>query len=76
MWTVLGLDWKLESRQIATRVLENAGNGGIICLHDGRLMQRHPNITSTIEAVRRIVPGLLERGYAFETVSQILCPTN
>ena len=74
MWTVLGLDWKRDANQVATRVLERVDNGGIICLHDGRGMQHHPGISSTIEAVRRIVPQLLDRGYAFETVTQILCP--
>ena len=74
MWTVIGLDWKREANQIATRVLERVGNGGIICLHDGRGMQHHPGISSTMEAVRRIIPQLLDRGYAFETVTQILCP--
>ncbi len=74
MWTVIGLDWKRDANQVATRVLERAGNGGIVCLHDGRGMQRHPGISSTIEAVRRVIPELLERGYAFETVTEILHP--
>jgi hypothetical protein len=47
-----------------------------MCLHDGRELQRAPDIRATLEAVARIVPILKERGFRFETVSQILCPTN
>ena len=35
MWTTIGLDWKLPAVAIALRVLRNACDGGIICLHDG-----------------------------------------
>ena len=52
-----------------------AQDGAIVCLHDGRGMLKDPDISSTIEAVRRIVPALLEKGYRFETVSQLLWPT-
>ena len=56
------------------RVLSRARDGGIICLHDGRGTLKDPDVRPTIEAVRRIVPALLEKGYHFETVSQLLCP--
>ena len=75
MWTVIGNDWKLPAPAIAARVLSNTGDGAIICLHDGRAIQENPDISRTVEAVRRIVPALLERGYHFETVSQLLCRT-
>jgi peptidoglycan/xylan/chitin deacetylase (PgdA/CDA1 family) len=75
MWSVLGRDWKLPARAIADRVLSLAQDGAIVCLHDGRGMLKDPDISSTIEAVRRIVPELLEKGYRFETVSQLLWPT-
>jgi peptidoglycan/xylan/chitin deacetylase (PgdA/CDA1 family) len=76
MWSVLGRDWKLPARAIADRVVSGARDGAIVCLHDGRGMLKDPDINSTIEAVRRIVPALLEKGYRLETVSQLLCPTN
>jgi peptidoglycan/xylan/chitin deacetylase (PgdA/CDA1 family) len=76
MWTVVGLDWKLTADRIARRVLAGAGNGGIICLHDGRGVQANPDVDATLEAVGRLIPALQSRGFAFETVSQILCPTN
>jgi peptidoglycan/xylan/chitin deacetylase (PgdA/CDA1 family) len=74
MWTVIGLDWKLSPDAIAERVLRRASNGAIICLHDGRGCSATPDIRATLEAVKRILPALLERGVKFETVSQILCP--
>ncbi len=74
MWTVIGLDWKLPAEAICSRVLRGVSNGSIICLHDGRGCTERPDIRNTLEAVKRLVPVLLERGYHFETVSQILCP--
>lgn len=74
MWTVIGRDWKLPAEQIAQRVIRRVGKGDIICLHDGRGTLKDPDISSTVEAVRRIVPALLEKGYHFETVTQLICP--
>jgi peptidoglycan/xylan/chitin deacetylase (PgdA/CDA1 family) len=75
MWTVIGRDWVLDSSEVARLVIGRASNGGIICLHDGRELASDPDITTTIEAARRVVPALLDRGYEFRTVSDILCPT-
>lgn len=75
MWTVIGRDWKLPAEAISQRIIAGARDGAILCLHDGRGTLKHPDVRPTVEAVRRIVPALLERGYHFETVSQILCPT-
>jgi peptidoglycan/xylan/chitin deacetylase (PgdA/CDA1 family) len=75
MWTVMGRDWRLPAVEVADRVLAAAGTGGIVCLHDGRECNPKPDIRETLEALKRICPALLERGYHFETVSQILCPT-
>jgi peptidoglycan/xylan/chitin deacetylase (PgdA/CDA1 family) len=72
MWTVIGRDWKLPAPAIAQRVLTRVRDGGIICLHDGRGILKDPDVRSTVEAVRRIVPSLLARGYHFKTVSQLL----
>jgi peptidoglycan/xylan/chitin deacetylase (PgdA/CDA1 family) len=74
MWTVIGLDWKLSVPAICDRLLRAARNGAIVCLHDGRGCNRQPDVKHSLEAVKRILPALLERGYQFETVSQILCP--
>jgi len=75
MWSVLGLDWKLPATAIADRVLSRVHDGGIICLHDGRGTSGNPDVNPTLAAVRRIVPALLEAGYHFETVSQLLWTT-
>jgi peptidoglycan/xylan/chitin deacetylase (PgdA/CDA1 family) len=75
MWTVIGRDWKLPAEAVANRVVSGARDGAIVCLHDGRGILKNPDISATIEAVRRIVPELLEKGYRLETVSQLLCPT-
>ena len=76
MWTVIGRDWKLDAPAIVRRVLPKAGNGAIICLHDGRELEARPAVECTIEAVRRLIPMLKAEGYRFETVSQLICPTN
>jgi len=75
MWSVIGLDWKLPAAAIADRVLSRVRDGGIVCLHDGRGTRETPDVAPALEAVRRIVPALIEAGYHFETVSQLLWPT-
>lgn len=72
MWSLIGLDWKLPAQQIAARVLSDTINGSIICLHDGRELSPRPDIGATIEAVRIVIPELLDRGFRFETVSGLL----
>lgn len=75
MWSVIGCDWKLPATEIAHRVVSRTEDGGIICLHDGRATRKNPDISATIEAIRRIVPSLLAKGYDFVTVSELLWPT-
>lgn len=72
MWSVIGRDWLLSAPAIASRVISRVADGAIVCLHDGRGTLKDPDAGSTIEAVRRIVPSLLENGYHFETVSRLL----
>lgn len=76
MWTAIGLDWKLPGGAVVERLLRHAAQGAILCLHDGRLTQPQPDIRETVEALRRLLPELRARGFHFETVSQILCPTS
>jgi peptidoglycan/xylan/chitin deacetylase (PgdA/CDA1 family) len=75
MWTSIGVDWKLSSDRIVARLLRGAGNGAVFCLHDGRLLDQRPNIHATLDAVRRVVPALIDQGFHFEKISDILCPT-
>jgi peptidoglycan/xylan/chitin deacetylase (PgdA/CDA1 family) len=76
MWTVIGYDWKRNADGVVGHVSRRLSNGAIICLHDGRELRARPDIGVTVDAVRRLVPMLLDRGYRFETVSRLLCPTN
>jgi peptidoglycan/xylan/chitin deacetylase (PgdA/CDA1 family) len=76
MWSAIGYDWKRNSDAVCRHLAGRALNGAILCLHDGRELRTRPDIRVTVEAVRRLVPALLERGYEFQTVSRLLCPTN
>jgi peptidoglycan/xylan/chitin deacetylase (PgdA/CDA1 family) len=76
MWTVIAQDWKLKSSGITSRLIDNSSNGGILCLHDGRELKVKPDIAETLCALRETIPALQDRGYQFETVSQLLCLTN
>jgi peptidoglycan/xylan/chitin deacetylase (PgdA/CDA1 family) len=76
MWSAIAQDWKLNSGQVYQRLAKRVSNGAILCLHDGRELHAKPDIRATVEAVRRLVPALLEQGYEFETVTRLLCPTN
>jgi len=76
MWTVIGRDWRWPGARVASLLRSRAVNGAIFCLHDGRAVDRAPDIRATLEAVQQVVPVLKERGFRFETVSQILCPRN
>jgi peptidoglycan/xylan/chitin deacetylase (PgdA/CDA1 family) len=74
MWTVIGYDWKLKSDAVVRRVASGASNGAIVCLHDGRELRPKPDIGVTVDAVRRLVPMLLDQGFGFETVGRLICP--
>ena len=71
MWTTIGRDWKLPAPQISKLLLNKAENGAIFCLHDGRVLQPAPDIQATLQAVEAIIPVLKDRGFTFETVSQL-----
>ena len=76
MWSAIGYDWSLRADGVVKRLAAGVSNGAILCLHDGRELRAKPDIGVTVEAVRRLAPVLLDRGYRFETVSRLLCPTN
>jgi peptidoglycan-N-acetylglucosamine deacetylase len=75
MWTVIGRDWRLTGEAVARRVLRGAGPGAIVCLHDGRTLERAPDMTVTLDTIQRALPVWADQGYHFDTVSQILCQT-
>jgi peptidoglycan/xylan/chitin deacetylase (PgdA/CDA1 family) len=76
MWTVIGYDWKLKPHAVVNRISARVSNGAILCLHDGRELRAKPDVGASVEAVRRLVPLLLDQGYKFETVGRLLCPKN
>lgn len=68
-------DWEAESaEEIFAPVLANVQAGDIICLHDGISSDKRDSDSRqpTVEAVRQLVPALLERGLRPVTVSQLL----
>jgi len=74
-WTSIALDWKRQTPAVVSRLLEGATPGAILCLHDGRAIQHRPDIGVTLQAVRDLLPKLMEQGFHFEKVTDILCPT-
>jgi len=65
LWSIDPQDWRNRNAQyVATHVLHYARDGDIILLHDV--------YHSTYQATRIIVPALLERGFVFVTIDQLL----
>ncbi len=65
IWNVDPQDWKSRNAEaVARHVLSYATDGDIILMHD--------IYGSTAEAVKIIVPALLERGFRLVTVSELL----
>lgn len=75
MWSSIALDWKRQSPGVVSRLIAGAGPGAILCLHDGRVRQPRPDMGVTLQAVRELLPKLVELGFHFEKVTDILCPT-
>jgi peptidoglycan/xylan/chitin deacetylase (PgdA/CDA1 family) len=75
MWTAIGVDWKEPETKILEHVLGGARRGAILCLHDGRQLVARPDVRATLGALRQLLPILIDRGFHFEKVSEILCPT-
>lgn len=75
MWSTIALDWKRQTSAVVARLVQGATRGAILCLHDGRVLQHRPDIGVTLQAVRELLPKLMEQGFHFEKVTDILCPT-
>jgi peptidoglycan-N-acetylglucosamine deacetylase len=71
MWTTIANDWKWPASRISRLLVNKGANGSILCLHDGRELRRAPDIRATLDAVALALPILKERGFSFETVSQL-----
>lgn len=75
MWSTIALDWKRQTPEVVSRLLHGATRGAIFCLHDGRALAHRPDIGVTLQALREILPKLIDQGFHFEKVTDILCPT-
>lgn len=64
-WNVDPEDWKLrDAEKVSKSVLETVKNGDIVIMHD--------IYKTTKEALETIIPALIEDGYRFVTVSELL----
>lgn len=64
-------DWKKPGvENIVRQVLKNVHNGDIVLFHD-----LQGDCTQTVEALKRILPELTQRGYRFVTVSDLIART-
>jgi peptidoglycan/xylan/chitin deacetylase (PgdA/CDA1 family) len=75
MWSTIALDWKRRTPRVVSQLIDGAAPGAILCLHDGRVLDHRPDIGVTLQAVREFLPKLMEQGFRFEKVTDILCPT-
>lgn len=67
-WNLDTLDWTgMPSEKIERAIMENVKNGSIILCHDYIVGGGH-----TVEALTRVLPRLLDEGYTFVTVSELL----
>ena len=72
MWSTMALDWKRPAPAVVSRLLHGASPGAILCLHDGRVTERRPDIAVTLQALRDLLPKLLDQGFHFEKIKDIL----
>ena len=71
-WSIDTLDWAHKSpEEIEKRVLDNIKSGDIILMHDYIGYN-----TPTADALERIIPRLIERGFNFVTVSELIKAPN
>lgn len=65
MWSVDPLDWKIRNAgHVSGHILQNAKSGSIVLAHD-----IHP---TTIDAMPKVLDGLLAKGHKFVTVSELI----
>ena len=68
LWSIDTGDWRLPGKEtIVSAVLDNVRGGEIVLMHDyvsGR--------SNTVQALARMIPELLRRGYEFVTVDELI----
>jgi polysaccharide deacetylase family sporulation protein PdaB len=69
LWSIDTMDWALTpSEKIEKNVMTNINSGDIILMHDYISMGESP----TPQALRNIIPKLIEKGYKFVTISELI----
>lgn len=64
LWSIDTMDWKSrDSKKVTDHVLENVKDGDIVLMHD--------IYDSTAEAVKSLVPKLIDMGYQLVTISEL-----
>lgn len=64
LWSIDTVDWQSRNADVINNIIiQNVKDGDIILMHD--------IYDSTLEAVRRIVPELINQGYQLVTVSEM-----
>lgn len=65
LWTVDTNDWRGKAPgEIADYVIQQAKEGSVILMHDQQ--------TQTADAMEMIIPTLIEEGFRFVTVSELI----
>ncbi|MDY6781395.1 MAG: polysaccharide deacetylase family protein [Cyanobacteriota bacterium] len=67
MWSADSQDYRASSSQQIRNVLANAGQGGIVLMHDGGGDRRR-----TVNALPIIIEKLKEQGYTFVTLPELM----
>ena len=75
-WSVMSRDWTNPGVDvIVDRTVQKVKEGSIVLLHDGDGISSSASRLQSIEATRRIIQTLLDQGYQFVTVDEILAKT-
>ena len=70
LWSMDPEDWKYKDADTVYEHVMGGWNGGIV--QDGAIVLSHEIYQSTVDAYKRIIPALKEKGYKFVTVSQMM----
>jgi peptidoglycan/xylan/chitin deacetylase (PgdA/CDA1 family) len=74
-WDVYTLDWKLpepDAEMVAASAVADTRPGSIYCFHDAFPLARTWHKTVTVESIRRLVPRVIDLGFEFTTVDEML----
>ncbi|HYU78168.1 MAG TPA: polysaccharide deacetylase family protein [Vicinamibacterales bacterium] len=69
-WGMWDWNWwqRPDADRVAARLAQNASAGDVIVIHDGHHVNPRADRRHAAETVRRLVPSLRSRGFAFDTL--------